>query len=229
MRSIEPYPDVFVGRIADVSPGPEARYDTRKSIALAFIAGLQRLPPRQRAVLLLRDVLGFRAAEVAEMLDMGAASVDAALLSARARLEAGASAACGEPAPPPSSPRERALAKRFADAFEAGDLDGIVALLSADARLTSPPEPLEYRGPAAIRAFLDSCSWWGATGFRLIPTRANAQPAFGCYLADAYAPIAWAHGLLVLTLGGERIAAITRFRDNSLHPQFGLPRTLRGF
>jgi RNA polymerase sigma-70 factor (ECF subfamily) len=218
---------VFLERIADLEPGPEARYDAREAVALAFIAGLQRLPPRQRAVLVLRDVLGFRAAEVADMLDTGVASVNGALLRARASLEARRPQGHREQAPPPTSRRECELVGRFANAFEAGDIDAVVALLTEDASLTMPPEPLECRGRVAIGAFLRSRSWWGGAGVRLVAARANGQPAFGFYLPDAGRPIARASGIVVLTLAGERVCAITRFRDNSLHPYFGLPPTLR--
>jgi RNA polymerase sigma-70 factor (ECF subfamily) len=160
------------------------------------------------------------------MLDTSEPSVNSALQRARATLDERRLTAGRERAPLPSSPQERALVGRFADAFERGDVDGVVALLTDDAWLTMPPEPLEYQGPAAIAAFFLDLPWWGERNALLVPTRANGQPAFGYYLPDAHAPIAHASGLVVLTLEGERISAITRFRDNSLHPRFGLPRTL---
>jgi RNA polymerase sigma-70 factor (TIGR02960 family) len=209
---LEPYPD------------PEARYEEREAIGLAFVAALQRLPPRQRAVLVLRDVLGFRAAEVAEILDVSEPSVTSALHRARAALEP----LPVEQAPLPNSATERALVDRFTDAFERGDVRGVVELLTADAVLTMPPEPLEYQGPAAIAGFLSTVPAGGRLDrFRLIPTRANGQPAFGCYLRDPHAPIAHAYGLMVLTLHGNHIAAITGFPDTSVFRHFGLPRTLR--
>jgi RNA polymerase sigma-70 factor (ECF subfamily) len=213
---LEPYPDALLD--------PEARYETREAIGLAFIAALQRLPPRQRAVLVLRDVLGFRAAEVADMLEVSEPAVTSALHRARTALEP----LPVEQAPLPDTATERALVARFTDAFEHGDVDGVVALLTADARLTMPPTPLEYEGPAAIAGFLSSVPAGGRLDmFRLIPTRANGQPAFGCYLRDAHAPVAHAYGLMVLTLHGDRVAAITGFPDTSLFAHFGLPRTLR--
>jgi RNA polymerase sigma-70 factor (TIGR02960 family) len=216
---LEPYPDALLD-----DADPEARYETREAIGLAFIVALQRLPPRQRAVLVLRDVLGFRAAEVAEMLDVSEASVNSALHRARTALDP----VPVEDAPLPGSPAERALVARFADAFERGDVDGVVALLTGDALLTMPPEPLEYQGPAAIAGFLSTVPAGGRLDqFVLIPTRANGQPAFGCYLRDPHAPVAHAYGLMVLTLHGDRIAAITGFPDTSVFPHFGLPRTLR--
>jgi RNA polymerase sigma-70 factor (TIGR02960 family) len=224
---LEPYPDALLEDIVDQTHEPGARYETREAIGLAFIAGLQRLPPRQRAVLVLRDTLGFRAREVADMLGTGEASVMSALHRARTALEAELPAP-REGAPLPDSPSERELVARFTDAFEGGDVEQVVSLLTDNARLTMPPEPLEYHGPAAIARFLSTVPAGGQLElFRLVPTRANGQPAFGCYLRDPQAPIAHAYGLMVLTLSGNRIAAITGFPDTSVFPQFGLPRTLR--
>jgi RNA polymerase sigma-70 factor (TIGR02960 family) len=224
---LEPYPDLLLEGLPDLSADPAIRYETREAVALAFVAALQHLPPRQRAVLLLRDVLGFRAAEVAGMLETSEASVNGALHRARSALEGRLPAGGRERAPLPSSPDERALVGRFADAFERGDVDGVVALLTDDAWLTMPPEPLEYQGPAAIARFLSTVPAGGALErFRLVATRANAQPAFGCYLTDARSPVARAYGLMVLTLEGGRVSAITGFPDTSVFPHFGLPRTL---
>jgi RNA polymerase sigma-70 factor (TIGR02960 family) len=225
---LDPYPDVLLEGIADAAPGPEARYETREALALSFVVGLAHLPPLQRAVLVLRDVLGFRAAEVAEMLDSTEPSVNSALQRARVGLEARIPAGGPERAPLPSSARERDLLGRFADAFERGDVDGVVALMTDDAWLRMPPDPEEYQGHAAITGFLhDVFAWRAGKGIRLVATRANAQPAFGYYLEDPRAPIAHAGGVQVLTLEGDRISAITRFGDVSVFPYFGLPRTLR--
>jgi RNA polymerase sigma-70 factor (TIGR02960 family) len=223
---LEPYPDTLLEDIVDRTHDPGARYETREAIGLAFVAGLQRLPPRQRAVLVLRDALGFRAREVAEMLDTSEASVMSALHRARSALEAELPIP-RERAPLPNSPVEREVVARFTDAFEVGDVGRVVSLLTDDARLTMPPEPLEYHGPAAIARFLSTVPAGGDLEmFRLVPTRANGQPAFGCYLRDPQAPIAHAYGLMVLTLRGNRVAAITGFPDTSVFPYFGLPRTL---
>ncbi|HEY7621993.1 MAG TPA: sigma-70 family RNA polymerase sigma factor [Solirubrobacteraceae bacterium] len=223
---LDPYPDVLLEDIADVAPGPDARHETREALALGFVAGLQHLPPRQRAVLVLRDVLGFRAAEVADMLETSEASVNSALQRARSALEERAPAR--ERAPLPTAASERELLGRFADAFERGDVDSIVALMTDDAWLRMPPDPEEYQGHAAITRFLgDLFQWRAGKGFRLVPTRANSQPAFGYYLEDPRAPIAHAGGVQVLTITGDRISAITRFGDVSVFPYFGLPRTLR--
>jgi RNA polymerase sigma-70 factor (TIGR02960 family) len=225
---LEPYPDVLLEGVAETAAGPEARYETRETIGLAFVAALQHLPPRQRAALVLRDVLGFRTVEVADMLGATEASVKGALQRARATLEARVPAGARELAPLPNSPRERELAGRFADAVERGDTDGIVALLAEDAWLTMPPEPQQYQGHAAIAAFLHDRPALRGARLRLVPTRANGQPAFGCYVPDPQAAIVRAYGLLVLTLEGDRISAITWFGDRSVFPHFGLPRTLPG-
>jgi RNA polymerase sigma-70 factor (TIGR02960 family) len=225
---LEPYPDVLLEGVADSTPGPVARYETSEAVGLAFVAALQHLPPRQRAVLVLRDVLGFRAAEVADMLGASEAAVKGALQRARATLKERLPAGDREEAPLPRSARERELVGRFARAVEAGDVEAVVSLLTDDAWVTMPPQPYEYQGHAAIAAFLeDRASARGGRALRLVPTRANGQPAFGCYLPDTHAAIARSYGLMVLTLEGERISAITWFGDNSVLPHFGLPRTLR--
>jgi RNA polymerase sigma-70 factor (TIGR02960 family) len=223
---LEPYPDILLEEIPDRSPEPAARYEARESIELAFIVALQRLPPRQRAALVLRDVLGFRTAEVAAMLDTGEASVKGALQRAREALRDRLPDADRERAPRPNSDREHQLAGRFADAVESGDIDEVVALLTDDALLTMPPQPLEYQGHEAIAAFLRHRAELRGAALRVVPTRANTQPAFGCYLPDAHAAIARPYGLIVLTLEGEAIAAITWFADTGLFRHFGLPRTL---
>jgi RNA polymerase sigma-70 factor (TIGR02960 family) len=224
---LEPYPDVLLDDLPDRSPGPEARYEARESIELAFIVALQHLPPRQRVALVLRDVLGFRTAEVAEMLDTGEASVKGALQRARATLEARLPSADRDRAPGANSARERQLVGRFADAFRSGDVDEVVSLLTDDALLTMPPQPLEYQGHEAIAAYLSYRAALRGT-LLVVPTRANGQPALGCYLPEAQAAIARPYSLIVLTLEGDRIAAITRFAaDAGLFGYFGLPRTLR--
>jgi RNA polymerase sigma-70 factor (ECF subfamily) len=225
---LQPYPDVLLETVVDPAPSPEARYESRESISLAFVAGLQHLPPQQRAILVLRDVLGFRAAETAQMLDTSEVAVNSTLQRARSAFETRLPASDRERAALPASPRERELAGRFADAFQSGDIDGIVALLTKDASFTMPPETLEVLGAKAIGRFLATVPAGGdLTRFRLVPTRANGQPAFGFYLRDRQCPIARASGIFVLTLDGDRIAAITTFHDTSVFPQFGLPRTLR--
>jgi RNA polymerase sigma-70 factor (ECF subfamily) len=223
---LQPYPDSLLDEVPDAAPGPEARYESREALALAFVTGLQRLPPQQRAVLVLRDVLGYPAAQAAEMLETSEVSVNSALRRARATLSGRPFAASRDSAPAPRSPHERELTGRFADAFEAADTARLVALLTDDALLTMPPAPLEYQGRAAITEFHLSRAWWGVRAARLVPTRANSQPAFGYYLHDPHEPVSRAHGLIVLTLRGQRICAITRFGGAGLFPRFGLPDTL---
>jgi RNA polymerase sigma-70 factor (TIGR02960 family) len=224
---LEPYPDVLLEDLPDRAAGPEARYEAKEATGLAFMTALQHLPPRQRAVLVLRDVLGFPTTEIAEMLDSSQPSVKGALQRARATLQAELPAGDRERAPLPNSPRGRELVGRFADAVERGDIDSIVALLTDDAWLTMPPLPHQYQGHEAIAAFLSDRAILRGAPLRVVPTRANTQPAFGCYLPVPRAAIAHAYGLLVLTLEGDRISAITWFSDTGVFAHFGLPRTLR--
>ena len=223
---LEPYPDVLLEGLADTAPGPEARYELRESVELAFMVALQHLPPRQRAALVLRDVLGFHTVEVAEMLENSEASVKGALQRARATIDDRIPPGARERAPLPRSPRERELVSRFAAAVERGDTQSIVSMLTEDASLTMPPEPYEYQGGQAIAMFLRDREVRRGAHLQLVATRANGQPAFGCYLPDAHAPIARAYGVMVLTLSDDHISAITWFGERSLVPRFGLPRTL---
>src|SRR5262249_20376876 len=221
---LEPYPDVLLDGLADLAPGPEARYEAGDALPLAFVTALRLLPPRQRAVLILRDVLGFRAAEVAGMLDTTQGSVTSALKRARATLARQPAPPAGHQAlPPPGSALEQELAARLVCAFEASDVQGVVCLLIHDAWVWMPPWPIEYQGRELAARFF---TWaFHAGRFRLISIRVNGQPAFGLYLRDLYVAIACANGLLVLTLAGHQISAITRFEPGVL-PRFGLPRTL---
>jgi RNA polymerase sigma-70 factor (TIGR02960 family) len=223
---LEPYPDVLLEDVVDSAPGPHARHETREAVGLAFVTALQHLPPRQRAVLVLRDVLGFSGAEVASMLETSQAAVKAALQRARAKVDNERSVGDREGAPAPGSRRERELVGLFAGAVERGDVDAVVSLLTDDAWVRMPPQPYEYQGHTAVAAFLRDRAIRRGAPLRLVPTRANGQPAFGCYLPDAHAAIARAYGLMVLTLQGGRISAITWFADLGVFPHFGLPRTL---
>ena len=213
---LEPYPD----DLDNLTPGPEARYDTRESIALSFVAGLQHLPPQQRVVLVLRDVLGFSAAEAADILGTTRTAVNSALIRARAGLRPDRDP---HDVPAPKSAAEAAIVDRFVSAFERLDLEELVALLTDDARLTMPPEPIEHRGPQPIAEFLKSHL---GGDLKLLRTRANGQPAFVLYLPDPNAPIWRASGLTVLTLRGNQIQALTRFGDLGVLARFGFPRTL---
>ena len=223
---LQPYPDVLIDGIPDEAAGPEARYETKEAIALAFIVGLQHLPPQQRAVLVLRDVLGYRAGEVAEMLETSEASVNSLLRRARAAFESRLPATGRDIAPLPESKLERDVVGHFAEAVESGDVEAMVTLLTDDAWLTMPPLPHEYQGRGAIGAFLRGAEDRRGAPMRLVATRANGQPAFGCYLSAPETDVARAFSLFVLTLEGEHISAITWFADSSVFPRFGLPRML---
>ena len=222
---LEPYPDALLDGLPDRSPGPESRYESREAVGLAFITALQTLPPRQRAVLVLRDVLGYRSADVADMLDASEVSVKSALQRARATLAQ--RLPDRDRAPMPASARERELVGRFADAVESGDVDGVVALLTDDALLTMPPLPIEYQGHDPIGAFLRHRAELRGAALRVVPVRANTQPAFGCYLPDPHSAVARPWGMIVLTLTGDAVSAITWFADTGVFRRFGLPRTLR--
>nr|WP_255747123.1 sigma-70 family RNA polymerase sigma factor [Lysobacter sp. CFH 32150] len=221
---LEPYPDALLEGAIGAPLGPEARYEQTESISLAFVTALQTLPPRQLAVLILRDVLGLRANEVADMLDSTLDSVDSALKRARASLQRRQSTAADRERPPArDASSEDAIVAKFARAYESADLDALVSLLTDDVFVSMPPMPFEYEGRDVVTRFFASIFGSGRR-FDLVPTRANGQPAFGAYLR---APDGIAHGvgLFVLTLSGDRICAMTRF-ENIVLPWFGLPRSL---
>jgi RNA polymerase sigma-70 factor (ECF subfamily) len=222
---LEPYPDLLLDQLPASEPGPEARYEDTEAISLAFITALQLLPPRQRAVLVLRDVLGFSTAETASILQATPESAASALKRARATLaRRSADAADHEPPPAPGSPAERALVRHLTEAYATGDVNAIISLLTEDVWLTMPPVPFEYQGrDVAGRAL--SLLFGRGLRYRLVATRANGQPAFGLYVNDPRSGVLHANGLMVLTLAGDRISALTRF-DNSNLARFGLPRTL---
>ena len=219
---LEPLPDVLLEGAIDRPLGPDARYEQAESISLAFVTALQLLPPRQLAVLILRDVLGFHANEVAEMLDSTVESGNSALKRARTSLQRRL-AADREAPPAPESPSEDAIVAKFVRAWESADVEALVALLTDDVFVSMPPMPLEYEGRDVVARFCAGILRPGRR-FDLIPTRANGQPAFGTYLRG---PTGIRHGtgLFVLTLTGDRICAMTRF-ENSVYPWFGLPHSL---
>ena len=221
---LEPLPDTLLEGAIDVPPGPEARYEQTESISLAFVTALQVLPPRQLAVLILRDVLGFHANEVADMLEATVESVNSALKRARASLQRRRPPGPDRESPPaPGSPAEEAIVAKFVTAYESADLDALVAMLTDDVFISMPPMPFEYEGRDVAAHFCASLLGAGRR-FDLVPTRANGQPAFGAYLRTP-AGISHGTGLIVLTLTGDRIRAMTRF-ENSVFPWFGLPRSL---
>ncbi len=220
---LEPYPDILLEGIADVTPGPEARYEAKEAIALAFVSGLQHLAPRQRAVLVLRDVLGFHAEEVAEMLGSSEASVNSALQRARATLESRIPAARDRLAMPLTG-AERELVGRFADAFERDDIEAVVEMLTDDAVISMPPEPLWRRGGPAIGEFLRERHRHRGGPWRFFETAANGQPAFAYYLPEGEGFVR--AGMFVVGLRPDGIASITRFRDGGLLTRFDVPERL---
>jgi RNA polymerase sigma-70 factor (ECF subfamily) len=221
---LEPYPDVLLGDLQDTATNPEARYASREAVSLAFITALQLLPPRQRAVLILRDVLDFSGQEVADLLDTTPQSVASGLKRARATL------ARDMPTPdrPPAaagSPAEQEVLERLVRAYEDADVDALVHLMTDDVWVRMPPVPLEYRGRELARRFFSTIAFRNNRRYRFLPTRANGQPAFGVYLRDPLTKLGHANGLFVITLAGDQVSAITRF-DNTVIHRFGLPRTL---
>jgi RNA polymerase sigma-70 factor (ECF subfamily) len=220
---LEPFPDALLEGAIDVPLGPEVRYERTESISLSFVTALQVLPPRQLAVLILFDILGFDANEVADMLDATVDSVNSTLKRARANLQHRRPAAGDRQQHPPSgSPSEDAIVAKFVRAYESADLDALVALLTDDVFISMPPMPFEYEGRDVVAGFCANIFGAGRR-FDLLSTRANGQPAFGSYLRAPSGSAAV--GLIVLTLSGDRICAMTRFDDNVL-PWFGLPRSL---
>ena len=226
---LEPYPDELLAGLPDATPGPEARYEARESISLAFITALQHLSPRQRATLVLRDALGYRAAEAAEILGCSLDTVNGSLKRARASLSGLLPGDTLSQAPLPGSAAEREVLDLFTDAFERGDVTTLVSMLTDDVRLTMPPWPLGFRGPAAAAGLLTALVFQGGTlRYRLVPVRANGHQAFACYVSDGVAPAASGQGMIVPMLAGNRICGVTRFLDNDLLPRFGLPASLPG-
>ncbi|MGW4244278.1 sigma-70 family RNA polymerase sigma factor [Nocardia sp. NPDC004722] len=208
---LEPYPDTLLEGAITVPLGPEARYEQTESISLAFVTALQILPPRQLTVLILRDVLGFRAQEVAEMLDTTVDSVKSTLKRARAGLQRRLPTTSAPPA-------EDAIVAKFVTAYESADIDGLVTLLTDTVFMSMPPIPLEYEGRALVAHFL-ALVFASGRQFVLIPTRANGQPAFGAY---QHTPTGLQPScLIVLTCTGNHISALTLF-ETTVFPTFGL-------
>ncbi len=220
---LEPYPDAALAGVGEPTPAPDTRYEMRESVQVAFIAAIQNLAPRQRAVLLLRDVLGWSAAESAELLDSTVAAVNSALQRARGTLaDRFPHGRPGEPSAP--SDEQRALLERYVRAWEHSDLDGFVALLKEDAVLSMPPWREWYDGRDAIRRFFASPFEVGGEGaFRLVPTAANGQPAFAQYTGGPEELECPRRAIHVLTIEDGAIAALTFFTDPELFAAFGLP------
>jgi RNA polymerase sigma-70 factor (ECF subfamily) len=225
---LQPYPDHLLEDVADAAPGPEARIEAREAISLGFVTALQLLSPQQRTVLVLRDVLGFRASEVATMLDTTEESVTSALKRARRGLSERRADEAHETPAAPGSPEERELIDRLTVAWESNDMDTILAALTDDVWVKMPPMNLEYQGRELATRFFGAVVFRpGHPQFKVVETRANGQPALGFYFVDPVTGLAHAAGILVLTLAGNRVSAITRF-DTAVMDRFGLPRTIPG-
>ncbi|WP_341677448.1 sigma-70 family RNA polymerase sigma factor [Niveibacterium sp. SC-1] len=220
---LQPFPDIEVGELADESPGPETRYETRESIRLAFVAAVQQLPPRQRAALILADVIGWPVSEVAALLGGTVASINSVLQRARGTMRSQYGIAPGSHRPPPDE-WQRRLVDRYVRAWESADLDGFVGLLKEDASYAMPPWRHWYRGREDIGRFFAEV-WRLYGGFRLLPVGANLQPAFGLYALSPREPIWRAHSLQVLSLGADGIDGLTMFMKPlgpTLFDEFGL-------
>jgi RNA polymerase sigma-70 factor, ECF subfamily len=223
---LEPYPDAQLGVEASML-GPDARYEQRESIELAFAAAFQHLPARQRAVLILRDVLGFSARETAETLEMTPVSVDSALQRAHKSIEQRVAAQTQQATLRALGDRElRQIVNRFADAWQRNDVDAVVAMLADEARMAMPPWPSWYRGHDAIATFLSSWPLSIRKRWQLLQTGANGQPAVAGYLWDEQTTAYRAETIIVLTFQGARIEEITAFRSPEFFPHFGLPEQL---
>jgi RNA polymerase sigma-70 factor (ECF subfamily) len=230
VTALQPYPDAWLNqashRMSHMAMGdngdPAARYEERESVQLAFLTVLQLLPGRQRAVLLLRDVLAFSSPETAQILDASDASVNSALQRARAALDSRhATGRLRDVAPSPESLTERGLLEEFIAAWHRRDIPALVSMLATDALLTMPPQPLAYRGGEAISLFLSTVPAGGdLTAIRLVPTRANGQPAVAAYLREG--ATALAYGVRVLTIAKDKIGEITGFAEPTLFPVFDL-------
>ncbi len=214
---LDPYPDA---ELPDGTPGPDARYALRESVALAFLSAIQHLPGRQRAALILRDALGWSAHDTAGALGTSTAAVNSALQRARTTLRRHLPANDDGFAGDPPDARQRALLERYVRAWEEGDLDGLLALLREDAIISMPPETLWLRGHTAIRAFLGSTILSGEARGRVLlrPISANLQPAFALYRLESsgYRPMA----ITLLRIAGGKVAEMTGFLDPRLLPRF---------
>jgi RNA polymerase sigma-70 factor, ECF subfamily len=218
---LEPYPDSQLDVIADDRPNPEARYVSREAVQLAFVATIQQLPPRQRAALLLCDVLGWAANEAATLLGGSTASINSALQRARETLAKRYPDGRPQAAARPDAAQQKLLS-RYLSAWEGHDLDGFVALLKEDATFTMPPWLQWYAGREAIRAFF-TIAWQSCRGMRLVPTAANGQPAFAVYARTETDPRLAANAIHVLTLDGDRISTVTMFLEPRMFEAFDLP------
>jgi len=223
---LQPYPDVLLDGLPDHDPGPEARYESREAVSLAFITAVQVLAPNQRAVLILRDVLGYRATEVAELLGLTESAVTSALKRARATLQAVRTG--DRPVLAAGSLEEQQLADRFVAAFTGGDVGGLIALMTDEAWVRMPPLPFEYHGTEAIGRFFAATDAHPACPVaRMLPTRANGQPAWALYVRDHTSGLLHCAGVLVAAFSPDGVSALTLF-EAALASRFGFPRTVPG-
>lgn len=220
---LQPYPDALLDGIPDKSPGPDARYESREAISLAFITAVQILPPNQRAVLLLSDVLGYRAAEAANLLGLTTEAVSSALKRARANMSD--IHQTGPPPPPSGGPEEQDLLRRFVTAFTELDVDDLISLMTDDVWVRMPPGPFEYFGIEAAHRFFTAVDAHRRGTDRMVPIRANGQPAWGEYRRDPLTGLLHLAGIQAIAIAGNRIREVTRF-ESTVAPHFGLPRTL---
>ncbi|WP_454853409.1 sigma-70 family RNA polymerase sigma factor [Promicromonospora soli] len=220
---LQPYPDAMLDGRPDTNPGPEARYESREAISLAFVTAVQLLPPNQRAVLLLRDVLGYRAAETADLLGMTGEAVTSALKRARATMAS--TQRPGSTPPAPGGPEERRLLERFVTAFTELDVGELISLMTDDVWVKMPPAPFEYRGTEAAHEFFTAVDAHRRGTDRMVPVRANGQPGWGEYRRDPVTGLLHLAGLEVVAIAGDKICEIIRF-ENTVASHFGLPRTL---
>ena len=234
---LQPFPDRLIGADRPWEPAapsedePDAVVVARETIELAFLAAMQHLPPRQRAVLILRDVLGWPARQTAALLDGTVASVNSALQRARATLREHLPERRGEWAPSAEpTERERAVLRRYVDAVERADLDAVAALLAEDVRTAMPPWPMWFQGRddvvAALATSWDPGSPWYVGRFRMVPSRANRQPAAAAYVRRPDDPAYRAFAITVLRIEDGRIVEATAFHDPGLFPAFALPTEL---
>jgi RNA polymerase sigma-70 factor, ECF subfamily len=225
---LTPYPDTWLDELPSDAEDPGARYDRHESVQLAFLAAVQTLPPRQRAVLLLRDVLGFSAREAAELLDASPTSVHSALRRARATLDRKqAEGRLGLDRKHPPDDVERSLVQRYIQAWESIDVAALLRLLREDAVMTMPPDPAVFLGSRAIVDFFATVPAGGALDrIPLLRTHANRQPAVAAYASDPAAEALRPYGIMVLSLDGEAIAEITGCTDPTVFRHFGLPAEL---
>lgn len=217
---VQPFPDALVEEAASPVYDPAARYALREGMELALLAAIQRLPGRQRAVLILRDVLGWTSPEVAELLDSTVAAVNSALQRARATIEQH----LPEPSPGVAEGTERDLLRRYVDVWERDDVDGLVALVREDAVLRMPPRPAVHGAEAITRFFRETAAHGDLRRITLEPTRANGRPAVAMHRRTDTGGLE-PHGILVLEIEGETIAGFDAFTDPALLPLFVGPQS----